>query len=224
MVSVASCKTWFMPRPMRGVRPRGRPTSLGVQRSRQERRPGKTAHPQAGGCPALLEQRGPRKTPSATLRSNSCAESVVEARCARASLFCAARRFLRGGSQTAATANSPMQQPAGAGCLAFGIGVSETPLLNRREAQKPRARAKLASRTDSRRLFERSERSERSEFGAALGFEHRREPARRVGGFAGATSLPTFLFAQECRSPAGANSRHGLSQTTTASTEPPTCL
>ena len=50
------------------------------------------------------------------------------------------------------------------------------------------------------------------EFGAALGFEHRRAPTRRVGGFAGALSLPTFLCAQESRSPAGANSRHGTRQ------------
>jgi hypothetical protein len=197
----------FQARPMPGVRPGGRPTSLGVQRSRQERRPEKAAL----RVPCAARPTRPAQNSLRSLRSlwsNSCAESDVEARCARASSGCAARRLLRGSSLTAETANSPMQQPAIAGCV-FDIGYLGAPLLNRREAQKPRARAQHASRTDSRRLFERSERSERSEFGAALGFEHRRGPARlRVGGFAGALSLPTFLCAQESRSPAGAKSRH----------------
>jgi hypothetical protein len=194
----------FVARPMPGIRPGGRHTSLGAQRSRQENRPEKAAL----RVPCAARPKRPAKNSLRSLRSlwsNSCAESVVEARCARASPGCAARRLLRGSFETA---NSPIQQPAKAGCWVFGIGYLGAPLLNRREAQKPRARAKRASRTDSRRLSERSERSERSEFGAALGFEHRRE-ARRAG-FAGAISLPTFLFAQESRSAAGTKSRLGL--------------
>jgi hypothetical protein len=221
MVSVASCTTWFMARPVRGIRPRGRPTSLGAQRSRQKSRNDSAAPSLREGVPCASRSLRPRRTRAATLCSNSRHESVLEASCARASMSCDARRLQRGKAKQP-TASNPMQQPAEAGCSVFGIGYSGAPLLNRREAQKPRARAQLASRTDSRRLFERSERSERSEFGAALGFEHRRG-ARRAG-FAGAPSLPTFLCAQEGRSPARANSGHGPGQTTTASTEPPTCL
>ena len=48
------------------------------------------------GFPALLGRRGPSKTPAAALRSNSGAESVHEACCARASAPCGARRIQRG--------------------------------------------------------------------------------------------------------------------------------
>ena len=197
----------FVARPVRGFRPRGRVTSLGAQRSNQENRPESAAPRCARGSLRFSVTEARAKLPPLRSGQTVARSQSTKRAGARASAPCDARRLQRGEAKQP-TANNPTQQPAKAGCLVFGIGVSGTPLLNRREAQKPRARAKLASRTDSRRLFERSERSERSEFGAALGFEHRREPARRVGGFAGATSLPTFLFAQESRSPAGANSRH----------------
>ena len=197
----------WMARPMPGVRPGGRPTSLGAQRSRQENRPGETAHP-AGGCPALLEQRGPRKTPFATLRSNSCAESVHEARCARASLFCAARRFLRGGSETA-------EQPAAKRDRRLAPAVQHTPLLNRREAQEPGARAQRASTTGFAPLCLSavSTANEASWARPRASSIAGNPAAKQRGGFAGAT-LCLLSGRSESRSPAGANSRLGRADNT----------
>ena len=65
-------------------------------KSRQKALPCKTA---PAGSPAMLERRGPRRTHFATLRSHNVAESVLEACFARASAFCASRRFRRGGPE-----------------------------------------------------------------------------------------------------------------------------
>jgi hypothetical protein len=114
---------------------------------------------------------------------------------------CAARRAPGGTEGTAATAGMRRLAVGCFGCSA----VVGPPLLNRREAQQPRARAQRASTSDFVRLSERSvaKRVPHEPWVASIAGN----PDR--GGFAGAPSLPTFLCAQESRSPAGANSRHG---------------
>ena len=177
-----------------GFRPGGRPTSLGAQRSRQENRPEETAHP-LGGCPVLLEQRGPRPTRVATLCSDSDAESALDACCARASLFCAARRFLRGSAKTA-------EQPTAKPFSRSPRGIPLTPLSPAEQRNVLRPRAKLASSTDSAPLFEQSVAA-RVGCGASRP-EQRRAPAaqRRAGRSGGALCL--LSGGTESRSPAGA--------------------
>jgi hypothetical protein len=187
----------LMSKPVPGVHPGGRPTFLCEQESRQRNRPGETAHP-LGGFPALLEQRGPRPTRAATLCSNSDAESVLEARCARASLFCAARRFLRGSSPTAATANSHTRQPAVAGC-------SFTPPLAppRSGRLQARVRSTLQELTRDACLNAVSKANEAS-LARGLKSEHRRAPRSAAQGRGGRGRLfAYFLVAQKVGRPPG---------------------
>ena len=193
----------FVARPMPGFRPGGRPTSLGAQRSRQESRPDSAAPSKYEGVPCASRSLRPRRTRSASLYSNNRRESVLEACCARASMPCDARRLQRGEAEQPA-ANS-RRQPAGAGCLVFGIGSSGAPLLNRREAQKPRARAQHASRTD----FATTVRAERS------GASSARPWASSIAGDpAGAVlqgrAFCLFFGGAKSESAAGTKSRLGL--------------
>jgi hypothetical protein len=109
---VASRCSGLMQRTVPGFRPGGRLTFLCEQESKQRNRPCKTA---PAGSPAMLERQGLRRTRAATLCSNNCAESVVEALFERASPFCASRRFRRGGPRPP---NSQAQRPAG-GCISL---------------------------------------------------------------------------------------------------------
>jgi len=85
-------------------------------------------------------------------------------------------------------------------------GISLHP-LSTAEVRKSRSpRAQHASRTDLRRLFEQSVAARVRRGASGLSFLGNPEGAVRSG----ALSLPTFLCAQESRSPAGANSRRGL--------------
>ena len=103
----------------------------------------------AAGSPAMLGARGPRRTPFATLRSNSCAESVDEARFARASGSCASR-LLQGGAPK--QPNSQQPSPQAGWRRLFIHPPSETA-----EQQKAlRACAKRTSSTAFARLSERS--------------------------------------------------------------------
>jgi hypothetical protein len=152
----------------------------------------------AAGSPAMLATRGSRRTRFATRRSNSCAKSVHEVRFAHAS-GCCASRLLQGGAPKQPTAQQPTAKPESRSPRGISIPPSEP-------AEKHRAlspRAKLASTTDSRRLFEQSVASRVRRAGSRT--EHRREPeAQRRAGGSGAVSLVTFLGAQESDSPAGA--------------------
>ena len=117
-----------------------------------------------------------------------------------------------GGASKQPTANSQAPKP-------FAPRYSSSPLEHAEERKVLRPRAQHASRTDSAQLFDRSVAK-----GVPHGpsrSEYRREPAaqRRAGG-SGALSLPTFLCAQESRSPAGAKSRHGPWRQPIAATTP----
>ena len=134
-----------------GARPSGEFAPAGdllfvPPKSRQKAPPDRAALRFATGSLRCSGLEGPRKTPSATLRSDSCAESELEARCARAlkSLRCSAA--LKGVRR-----NTSNAQPVRLATWLFGcsaVGCSGSPLLNRREAQKPGARAQRASTSD----------------------------------------------------------------------------
>ena len=101
-----------------------------------------------------------------SLRSNNCDESDHEARCARRPRTCVPRR----------PTNRPRRAALGAMPRRFDLGHAPPPVQQRRvragwgapgrrrAAQGSWPRAQRASLTDSAQLFERSERSERSEF------------------------------------------------------------
>jgi hypothetical protein len=199
---MSSNDTWLSVSTVPGVRPGGRPTFLSAQESRQRKRPEKTA---PAGSPALLERRGPRPTRAATLCSNSGAESVLEARCAQASPFCAARRFLRGSFETASS-RKPTAKPESR----WPRGISGYPLESAEQRKVLRPRAQRASRTDSARLFEQSVAA-RVARGASRPEQRRAPAAQRRADGTGAT-LCLLSGRTESRSPAGANSRHRTCQ------------
>ena len=173
-------------------------------KSRQKAPPDRAALRFAAGSLRCSVLEGPRKTRFATLRSNSCAESVVEACCARALKVLCCSAALKGVRR-----NTTTERLSG---LAVGcFGCSCTPLWRSRALQGAGARARRASSSDFAPLClsvvnavnEASWARPRPPRSAG-------DPvAQRRGDGTGALSLPTFLCAQESRSPAGANSRHG---------------
>ncbi len=195
-----SSRFGFLARPSRGFVPAA-DLLFAPPKSRQKALPCETA---PAGCPAMLEARGSRRTHFATLRSDNCAKSVVEACFARASGFCASRRFRRGGSQTAATANSQARKPGG-GCISYA------PFSPAEERKTRSPRAKLASKTDSRRLFEQSVATRVRRGASGLSTAGDPEGAGRSGG-----AFCLLFGGPKSRSPAGANSRHGPRHKATA--------
>ena len=90
-------------------------------------------------------------------------------------------------------------------------GISLPPFSTAEQRKTLRACAKRTSTSDSVRLSDRSV-AKRVAHGPSRS-EQRREPRATRGAVrSGALSLPTFLCAQESRSPAGANSRLGLTR------------
>jgi hypothetical protein len=194
------------PTPSRDFVPAADSLSCARKKVSKESAPAKPPACCAAGCPAMLEAQGWRRTHFATLRSNNCAKSVLEARCARALGFCASRRFRRGGPEqpTAATANSQTRKPAG-GCIPL------TPFSPAEERKVLRPRAQHASRTDSARLFEQSVAARVP--GGASRLEYRREPLRAAKGRGGRGELFAYFLAdQKVGRPPGRNPGNGLSQ------------
>ena len=115
-------------------------------RSRQKAPPDRAAPRFASGSLRCSGLEGSRGTRFATLRSNNRAKSVVEACCARAlkSLRCSAA--LKGVRRNTSNARPVRLATRLFGCSA--VGCSGSPLQNRREAQKPGARAQRASTSD----------------------------------------------------------------------------
>jgi len=88
------------------------------------------------------------------------------------------------------------------------------PLCAAEQHSLPGQRAERAFPSNSAQLFERSERSERSEFWAGPGKRAAQgTPAAGWGCASGPCSLLTFLHEQESESPAGATSRRAASIT-----------
>ncbi len=186
-----------MPMPSRGFVPAA-DSLFAPPKSKQKALPCETA---PAGCPAMLEARGSRRTHFATLRSDNCAKSVVEACCARASGFCASRRFRRGGP---GTANSQTRSP-GDGCISYA------PSSPAEERKDLRPRAQHASRADSARLFEQSVAARVP--GGASRLEYRREPRSAAQGRGVRGELfAYFLAAQKVGRPPGRNPGMGLAK------------
>jgi hypothetical protein len=163
-------------------------------KSRQKALPCKTG---PAGCPAMLEAQGSRRTHFATLRSNNCAKSELEASFARALGFCASRRFRRGGPQTA-------QQPTAKPEHRSHRGIPLTPFSPAEERKVLRPRAQHASRTDSARLFEQSV-AERVPGGASR-LEYHRAPRSEAQGRGGRGELFAYFLAdQKVGRPPGRN-------------------
>jgi len=101
------------------------------------------------------------------LRSNNRGESDNEARCARRPWPCASRRHRNRPCRVPPAASSTTELLARQEPRWFGKGAGGLPAARLCAAEKRRARgprAQRASLSDSPRLFERSERSSRSEF------------------------------------------------------------
>ena len=102
-----------------------------------------------------------------SLRSNKRGESDNEARCARRPRPCASRRHRNRPCRVPPAAISTTEFRVGRVARWFGKGAGGQPAARLCAAEERRARgprAQRASLSDSPRLFERSSRSERSEF------------------------------------------------------------
>ena len=195
----ASLGCGFVARPSGDFAPAG---DLLSERPESRQRVAPAPSPLFEGCLAMLGARGPRRTPFATLRSNSCAESVLEVRFAHASGSCASRLLQRGVKEQA---NSQQPNPESGWRMYFCV-----PPFSPAEERKTRSpRAQLASRTDSRRLFEQSvaARVRRGASGLSTAGDPQRSEGR--GGQGGAFCL--LFGGPKSESPAGANSRLGPS-------------
>ena len=206
-------EAWLAPRPSREFAPAGDLLSCADKKVGKETAPAPSALFE--GSPAMLATQGSRGTHFATLRSDSRAKSVIDARCARASGSCASR-LLQRGTPKQPTPQQPTARPGSRSRR--GIPLPPLSTAGKRKARSPRAQ--LASRTDSRRLFEQSVAARVRRGASGLAFLGDPEGAGRSG----VVSLPTFLSTQESRSPAGANSRHGTCHQPAVSTERPACL
>ena len=204
-----------MPRPSRDFAPAGDLLSCVDKKVGKEASPDRTARSKAAGALRCSGLEGPRKTRAAALCSNSCAESEVEVRCANAlkALRCSAA--LKGARRIPRSARL-------AGLAVGCCGCSFTPLWRSREAQDGEARAQRASTTDFARLSERSvaKRVPREPHRSSIAGD---PSATRRGDGTGATLCllsgrpenRRFRRSQS-RSPAGANSRLGLTRMPTA--------
>ncbi len=170
-------------------------------KSRQKALPCKTARRSRVSCDARSP--GPRPTHFATLRSNKGARSQSSKLAALAPRASALLGGLEG--EAPETTEQPTAKPEGRSQR--GISISPSEPAEKRRALRPRA--KLASSSDSAQLFEQSVAA-RVLRGGLKDRASQGTPLRSKGaGGSGALSLPTFLCAQESRSPAGANSPLG---------------
>jgi hypothetical protein len=214
----------FLPKPSRDFVPVADSLSCARKKVSKESAPAPSPLRFATGFPAMLERRGPRGTHSATLRSNSRAESVDEVRCAHASAFCASRLLQRGTPEQPKTTAKP------AGRLAPAVGYAPFSTAEERKVLKPCAQR--TSRTDSAQLFEQSVAArvlrgasrpdvlsqDRAQHLRAVrrltkdlphaSGKARRAPAAQRRAVRSGGALCLLSGGPESRSPAGANSRH----------------
>jgi hypothetical protein len=201
------CELGLPHRPSRELAPAG---DLLFERPKSRQKVAPAPSPLAArGVPC--DARSPRPAQNSlrslrSLRSDSCAESAVEARCARASGSCASRLLQRGmKEQPTASPGASTRNGSATRARRPVVGICLSPFSAAEERKDLKPRAQHASRTDSARLFDRS--VAKGVPCGASGLEYRREPAAQLRAVrSGALSLPTFLYAQESRSPARANS------------------
>jgi hypothetical protein len=183
-------------RPSREFAPAG---DLLSERAESRQRVAPAPSPLFEGCPAMLGTGGPRKTHFATLRSNNCAESVVDARFASALGSCASRLLQRG----------PFEQPSSqqpnpqAGWRRL---FRYAPFSTAEERKGLRACVQRTSRTDSVRLSERRV-AKRVPHGPSRP-EYRRGPLAQRAAVRPGGALCLLSGGPESRSPAGAKSPH----------------
>jgi hypothetical protein len=162
----------------------------------------------AAGSPAMLATQGSRGTHFATLRSNSRAKSVNEARCARALGRCASRLLQRG------TPEQP-QQPTAKPESRLAPAARYAPFSTAEQRRILRPCAQRTSTSDSAQLFEQSVAA-RVLRGASRS-EQRREPAAQRRAVRSGGALCLLSGGPESKSPAGAKSRHHTRQQTKGS-------
>ena len=207
---------WFLARPMPGVRPGGRPTFWATRKWAKSRP--RTARPSlARGVPCGAQNLRPRaKLPSLRFGLTVARSQSLKRACARGLKFLALLGGTQRGSEGTARTSGLMR-------LALGFRLLAVRLLGVSSSKPPSITGHRGARLGALQALTRdacSSRAKRSEFVAASMTEKHRVPSRlRMGGFAGAVSLLTFLGAQESESPAGANSRHGPRQSTSADAE-----
>ena len=184
-------------RPCRDFAPAG-DLLFAPPKSRQKALPCKTA---PAGFPALLESQG--RAELASLRS---AQTSVASQFLKRAAHAPWDSSITGGFKGEAP-NSPPQQPTAKPASRLSPAVRYAP-FSTAEKRKPRSpRAKLASSTDSRRLFEQSvaTRVRRGASGLSLLGDPSEARAVRSGG-----AFCLLFGGPKSRSPAGANSRLGL--------------
>jgi hypothetical protein len=207
-LSLACSEGWSSHRPSREFAPAG-DLLFGRPKSRQKVAPAKPpTRVRAGPLRCSKPGAAPNSLRYAPLRQRG-AKSDVEARCARAPGSCASRRFRRGVKEQP---NSPATKPASRSQRGISFPPSEP--AEERKGLRP-----CAQRTSSSDVAQLSERSvaKRVPREASRPVYRRAPRATRGAGGSGALSLPTFLCAQESRSPAGAKSLHGTCHQTSAS-------
>ena len=178
-------------------------------KSRQKAPPDRAALRFATGSPRYSSLEAPRKTRSATLRSNSCAESEVEACCARR-----LKAFRSSAALKGVRRNTTTDRLSGlaVGCSAVGcFGCSFTPLWRSRASQGAGARAQRALSSDFAPLCLNVANAV-----SEVSWARPRPPrsaghpaAQRRGDGTGATFCLLFGRSKR-RSPAGATSRLAL--------------
>jgi hypothetical protein len=162
----------------------------------------------AGGCSRCSKTEAPRETPFATLRSDSHAESVNEACCARGLGLLRPRRFQRGAPK------QPNSQQPNAATERCGLFL-HPPFEPAEERRSLRPCAQRTSWTDSAQLSDRS--VAKGVLRGASKTEHRRKPRCEAEGRAVRGRLfAYFLVAQKVGRPPGRIPGMGLG------TKPPT--
>jgi len=187
----------FVARPSRGFVPAA-DLLFAPPKSRQKALPCETTHPKGGWVPCDARNPGPHPTHFATLRSNKGVRSQLLKRAARAPR---APALLGGLEGEAPGTEQPTAKPESRSLR----GIPLTPFSPAEERKTRSPRAKLASRTDSRRLFEQSvaARVRRGASGLSTAGNPSKARAGRSGG-----ALWLLSGGPESDSPAGAKSRH----------------
>jgi hypothetical protein len=183
--------SWFVARAMPGVRPGGRPTFLCGQESRQRNRPCKTG---PSGCLAMLGTQG--RGELAPLRSAQTGAASQFLKCASRTPWVPA--LLSGFEGERQTAQQPTAKPASRPVPAARYA----PFSTAEQRRGLRARAQLASTTDSAQLFEQSVAA-RVLRGPSRPEQRRAPVAKRRAGRSGG-SLCLLSSGPESRSPARA--------------------
>jgi len=201
MRSVVCGEAWLAPRPSREFAPAGDLLSERPE-SRQRVSPAKPpTRVRVGPLRCSKPEAAPNSLRYAPFKQRG-AKSDVDASFARAPGSCASRRFRRGVKE------QPTAKPTSRSLR----GIRLAPFSAAEQRKALRARAQLASSSDSAQLFEHSAAA-RVLRGPSRPEQHR-EPAALLRAVRSGGALCLLSGGPESRSPAGANSRHHARRTT----------